>query len=485
MKSYFLFIYFCFLDIDFFSNKPIATMVTVKCIIYSNKFDNKEALLNHFVEFHNVPRSDTVLNRYANLRFSSKSNDMNASNLKIMLDLLKLLKRRAAKYTAERNKVRLDKPKIHKLFDAFINYDEHFVHNFAGEEPERLALLNWFLTYYNVYVNKDTAVLSNEENDRIASFYSKEERERIKCARIKVEQKDRMDLDFNDQTKIPHTGSSPYEIFIMLIKTLFFKIFSEVHTNENMCQIMYEITTEFVKSESSETEIYTFEENNDGTSDMYAECEEYRVVKDYSVSSSGHVLNIKRIFNEGISDLSRKVLNSFNVTGSNWSLRTIINMNVNFVFDFKSYSSISRLVKGRITSSRSFLSEHSTSHQIGSKEFPSYFEMCLQQLCMSREIRDKMSKMRKGQASHSSKTGLISELSPEDRQVISLFTETYFKIVNQPTVDDDNEKSLKRKKKKRRFTCLNDTSSDEEDFLSKKRKKKVRKYYTAAMILVK
>ena len=398
-------------------------MVMAKCVLCSKSF-NKEDLIAHYVDIHNVPRGDAILNRYVNLRFSSPSGDMRASKLKILIDLLKLLKQRAAKYTAERTKIKLNKSKIQSLFYEFINFEdvdsEFSTNSFVGEEPERLTLVNWFLSYYNIFINNDTVVLSKEGNKNIVSFYTEEERDRIKCSRITVQKKENLDLDFNDQSKIPQTGSSPYENFSTMIKTMFLKFFSNLIKKENSCQIMFEITTEFVKSEE-ESEIYEFEENQDGTSDMYAECKERRVVKTYSALTFGHILNIKRIFQEGLSDISRKVLNSFNVTGSNWSLRSILNLNLIIVYDIKYFSSISRLVKGKIP-----LSSNEAKNTIARKNFAKFFEVCYQQVRMSRNTRIKMARLMKGQAAVLSRKK-IPGLDFQDREAINFFTKTFFK----------------------------------------------------------
>lgn len=403
-------------------------MASVKCVICAERFDDKEALIDHFVEIHNVPRGDAVLKRYANLRFSSTSVDMKASNLKTMIALLKLLKLRAVRYTVERDKIKLKKSKIRSLFNKFLNFQDaghdQSANTFGDEE--RLSLVNWFLTYYNIFINNNTASLVQDKN--IVSFYTVEERESIKCSRIKVEQKDNLDVDFNDQSKIPHTGSSPYESFCTIIQAMFLNFFSNLNKKENSCQIMFEIATEFVKS-NEESEIYEFEEQYNGSTEMYAECDERRVVKEYSALSSGHILNIKRIFNEGLSDISRKVSNSFNVVGSNWSLRRIISMNLNIVYNIKSYSSISRLVKGKISDdSVEFGVTTDRNEQISGDKFVSLFEMCYRQVCVSRDIRIKMDQLMKDQIVDTFEK--IPELDDEDWETVQLFAKTHFKTAD-------------------------------------------------------
>ena len=65
-------------------------------------FSGKQAIINHYVNEHNVPKDDKILNRYVTLRFSSV--EKRAKNLSILLKLLKVLKQRALSYTVEREK---------------------------------------------------------------------------------------------------------------------------------------------------------------------------------------------------------------------------------------------------------------------------------------------------------------------------------------------------------------------------------------------
>ena len=44
-------------------------MVDVKCIVCQERFGGKDALINHLVSQHNVPRNYKTLNRYATLVF--------------------------------------------------------------------------------------------------------------------------------------------------------------------------------------------------------------------------------------------------------------------------------------------------------------------------------------------------------------------------------------------------------------------------------
>ena len=115
---------------------------------------------------------------------------------------------------------------------------------------------------------------------------------------------------------------------------------------------MCEMTVEFIKSEtvgedSVLNELWE-EEGNFFSGDGTRECIEQSIIKEYSSYSAGNVFSSKVVYNETMSHLSQKVLNSFNVTGSNWSLRRIISSNISMVYDINSQTSLHRLVKGRI-----------------------------------------------------------------------------------------------------------------------------------------
>ena len=76
------------------------------------------------------------------------------------------------------------------------------------------------------------------------------------------------------------------------------------------------------------------------------DCNERRTTREYASLSSGHV-NFKRILNEGLGILNTKVIKTFNVVGSNWSVRRIINLNATIMYDIISFTFLSRLVKGK------------------------------------------------------------------------------------------------------------------------------------------
>ena len=94
----------------------IVTMPSVQCALCRESFSGKQ-ILNHYVNEHNVPKDDKILNRYVTLRFSSV--EKRAKNLNILLKLLKVLKQRALSYTVEREKKQVEKNDIINLFEPF------------------------------------------------------------------------------------------------------------------------------------------------------------------------------------------------------------------------------------------------------------------------------------------------------------------------------------------------------------------------------
>ena len=75
----------------------ISIMALVKCILCKS-LSTPSAVRQHFVDDHNVPENDDVLNRYVQLRFSSNTGDV-ARKQKVLVRLLKLLKCRVAHNT--------------------------------------------------------------------------------------------------------------------------------------------------------------------------------------------------------------------------------------------------------------------------------------------------------------------------------------------------------------------------------------------------
>ena len=164
-------------------------MALVKCVLCKKSFSTSSAVRQHFVDDHNVSENDEVLNRYVQLRFSSNTGDV-ARKQKVLVRLLKLLKRRVAHNTINREKVKLHQTQIEKILHDFINLNDDDVNsvvsganNYDQSCWTKLSNVKWFLNYFDVFINK--SVLTDEKNGTV-SFFSSEERQFSKCARLKI-----------------------------------------------------------------------------------------------------------------------------------------------------------------------------------------------------------------------------------------------------------------------------------------------------------
>ena len=98
-------------------------------------------------------------------------------------------------------------------------------------------------------------------------------------------------------------------------------------------QLLIEMTVEFVKSESSELEESWENEGNFYSGDGVTQCVEQRNINEYSSFASGSIFGYDFVYSDAISILSQKVLNSYNVTDSKWSLRRIISSNLSVLYN--------------------------------------------------------------------------------------------------------------------------------------------------------
>ena len=100
-------------------------------------------------------------------------------------------------------------------------------------------------------------------------------------------------------------------------------MFSDLKLSSNTCKILQEIVVEFVKNveeEEEENKIYEFEDIYDT---VLTDCAEYRTVKEYSHFASGDVSEANNYVYSSVSKvIANKIVNSFNVVGSDWSFKT-------------------------------------------------------------------------------------------------------------------------------------------------------------------
>ena len=128
----------------------IVIMPSVQCALCRESFSGKQSILNHYVNEHNVPKDDKILNRYVTLRFSSV--EKRGKNLSILLKLLKVLKQRALSYTVEREKKQVEQDDIINLLKYYLNNNDD--DDDDDEQLNRMIHVKWFLKFYNIYVNK-------------------------------------------------------------------------------------------------------------------------------------------------------------------------------------------------------------------------------------------------------------------------------------------------------------------------------------------
>ena len=195
-----------------------------------------------------------------------------------------------------------------------------------------------------------------------------------------------MNLDFTDIKNLPDGNEeNPYESFNSVQKILYEDFFKNLHRNlESKFQLLIEMSVEFVKSESSEEEESWEYEGNFYSGDGISECVEQRSLNEYSAFSTGSVLHAGLVYDDVVSSLSQKVLNSYNVTGSNWSLRRIISSNLSILHNIDSMVFNQRLVKGRTLSNSDVTTEQQQQQQqvasFDSERFTKFFHMCYDKL---------------------------------------------------------------------------------------------------------
>ena len=261
-------------------------MALVKCVLCKKSFSTSSAVRQHFVDDHNVPENDEVLNRYVQLFFSSNTGYV-ARKQKVLVRLLKLLKRRVSHNTINREKVKLHQTQVEKIIYDFINLNDDVnsvdsgVNNYDQSCWTKLSNVKWFLKYFDVYINKS---VSTDENNGTVSFFSSEEREFSKCARLKIEQK-------SNVTKICRV-SKMQTLMSVSIKCREFYIVIFLKTSPTIwrVQLPIKMTVDFVKSESSELEESWENEGNFYSGDGVTQCVEQRNINEYSSFASGSIV---------------------------------------------------------------------------------------------------------------------------------------------------------------------------------------------------
>ena len=306
--------------------------MAVKCVICHISFKKRDALKKHFVEDHSVPENDKVLDRYLKLRFSTSTIGKNWDRKRSMLvRLAKLLKARLIRHTLNREKVKLRPHTVEKLLYDYVTFDDDDVESVASGAPDvknyskMAAVVNWFLKYYNVFVNR---TIDNDNQIDLVKLFSAEDRDFSKCSRLKIEQKHNVKLDFRVNVPEVREGISPSENFNEMQKVLYGDFLKSVANTDttSQFQLLIEMSVEFVKSDSNE---YMGENKDDWeregnffSGDGISECVEERSIKEYSSFDKGSTAYPIGAYQKVMGAVMQKVANSYNVVGSDWALRT-------------------------------------------------------------------------------------------------------------------------------------------------------------------
>ena len=241
-----------------------------------------------------------------------------------------------------REKVQIKRSKIEQILYDYVNFSDES-ENVTTKNWFKMSTIHWFLKYFDVYINKNVSL---EERNKMGSFFTSEERQFAQCSCLKIEQKPKVDLDFTNYTNLPG-DSNPYKSFNLMQKVLYEDFFNNIPNNvESQLQILIEITVEFVKTETSGNGVVNDWEQEFFTGDGTVECVEQRSIKEYSAFSCGSIEGFLFVYNEAVSELSKKILNSY-VTGSNWSLRRIISSNLSILHNIDAKFFTQRLIKGK------------------------------------------------------------------------------------------------------------------------------------------
>ena len=441
----------------------------VKCVLCKKKFENKDALKAHFVKDHNVPKGDKTLNRYVNLRFSNNAGEGGSTGRKysyterklILVRLLKLLKNSISREELEREKILIDTTKIGHILSTYLNSSDDDVdsnHSNSSMETDfnvsKKNIVIWFMKFYNLFVNnnadknlykheqeqqrKRDGDFNNKKRAAMASYYDSDERSFTKCARLKIEQKESTSLDFTKLSGKPvgaANSTSCYYSFIAVQKAIykeFIANFDLKKASKTEFQILIEMSTEFVRTDNEEEGDDDEEEDweNEGTfytgRESATECVEQRSINEYSAFSSGSLLAPLFTYDNAMNSVSQKVLNSYNVIGSNWSLRRIISSNITILHNIDSEAFSSRLVMGKIVNDDDD-DDKPTSNAFNADRFTQLFNMCYENVQLSRKNRERAKTLLKGTLAKTSRSrnNCLLDLHCDDRTEIKSFAEKY------------------------------------------------------------
>ena len=286
----------------------------------------------------------------------------------------------------------------------------------------------------------------------MASFYTSDERSFLKCARLKIEQKESTSLDFTKLSGKPvgaGTSTSCYFSFIDVQKAIFKDFvtnFDLERASKTEFQILIEMSTEFVRTTDNEGDEGDDDENweNEGTfytgRESATECVEQRSINEYSAFSSGSLLSPLHVYGNAMNSVSQKVLNSYNVIGSNWSLRRIISSNITILHNIDIEAFSSRLVMGKIVEDES----SNKSNDFNVDRFTQLFNMCYENVQVSRKNRERAKTLLKGTLANATRRNCLPDLHCDDRSEIKSFARKYGHMIMMETTTSASDGKIKK-----------------------------------------
>ena len=474
-------------------------------------------MIRHISEKHNVEENNVLLKRYVKMLYDPTKIDKKHKNY-----AMKKLRQRRISYKNQQNLMKLIRAR--DIAVQKISIPESDVHSFLqanfvdidNNSRESVAVSEWFEEHFSVYMNdelKDVVAISDDndedDDDEHLNTLSDDDRERFNLfAKLSIEQREGVELDFTKGVTTTIV-TNHFDHFLRIQKMFFSDYFEKMvqhrFANNNVCKILSEMTVEFVRDDHQnndddnenlmEKEFFADERNADSgvgiifnnPSSSSSSVDDRRRhaynINEYVAYNEGGILFREEVYSECMKSISNKVRNSYNVTGSNWSLRRIISSNTTILLDSNANLSLAfnRVVNGRkhhqqeekkrktnrrittSTTSSSSSSSSSSNSSSSSEEddrkirttsrnnprritksssssahkhtpntetrqrFLELFNLCYQEVQMDRKKREKIKRMTTQHNNNSKQQPLllIPDLTKFDKEIVNKFSEDH------------------------------------------------------------
>ena len=167
----------------------------------------------------------------------------------------------------------------------------------------------------------------------------------LKTIRLKVEDKTEGAVDFSNLELDAFRTSSPLDLFLKFSSILFEYLMGEAELSDsgNSVDILLEIVVEFKRDMRDDGDVFEYEDDEFGvvTDDRIK-----TNVNEYSVGGcvvstfqNYHYIEFKRLINA----IKIKITNSYNVEGSDWVLKRVVNLNASLVYNFNEIESLASI----------------------------------------------------------------------------------------------------------------------------------------------